>query len=1179
MVLYKSPVSFAAEIPTPAQSRLLSPLRTQAASVYTAVQDFWNNLFNTPAPEVPAANPSLEVQPPSVPLPPSPVVTTFTPPQKVSVPTVAPTRPPTQVVVTTTSTRLLSGVTATDLETQITALRSELLSEIARGKTQATADNNALYLAMAPMNRINNLSSVTLSSPTITNASLTGSTIAGYLPTAGGTMSGDLVGTTGSFTTLGIGTTTPSDTFAVNGVTYLADVSAPSVTTNRLYSNSGNLYWAGSVIGGSVGSWTLSGSDVYRVAGNVGIGTTSPFTTLSVTGDGYFSGALNVGATSTTRSNLGLTYASRADVINNMNIAAWGDSLTGGSGVAYLKELALLTNKNIYNGGVGGETSTGIKNRMIAATDKYSYPTIIWAGRNNYSSPTTVKADIATMVAALTSVGNSNYIVLSVLNGPGEPSGNANYTTITQLNTDLAAVYGSHYLDVRTYLITNGLSDAGITPTAQDTTDINNDVPPTSLRADSIVHLNTAGYVVVAKYVFQNISLLQGYLATLVTTNNLQNLFAQSVNVSGFVNTDKYSGFQQNGITILYASTTNTTLSVGSSGAASWMSATSTSFNSIAIGDGALSGGPISAAAINNVAVGINSLYYLTTGTANSALGQNAARFVTTGSYNSAVGLQSLYNDTIGERNSAVGAYALSQNTTGSYNVAMGMNALNYNNSATSTVAVGAYAAQGNSIAYSNQGGVYLGYFAGYKAATGSDYNTFIGYQSGYGVTTGTRNVFIGQSTNSASYNQVTTGSRNIAIGNDVMVPNSTASYQLNIGNLIYGTGLDGTGAAISTGKIGIGTTTPYAKLSVHANSNETNTTLFAIASSTASATTTLFTVRNTGNVGIGTAAPAKSLQVIGDIRVGTSGTNGCVENFAGTALTGVCSSDASLKTNIQPLGSVLPGLVQLTPSTFYWNDLAGNELHNSTTTLNYGLIAQDVERVLPGMVATTSNGYLGVNYSMLPILTLQGLKELDLNLEGLASTTTAMADATGEKTFAGRFFDRMTGWLADTANGITKFFAKSVETEELCVRDASGAKTCIDKAQLDSLLSGRNTVSGTSMTVDTTATSTPITISINGNNPATLNIGDTYGDLGALIISPESAKNFGIKASIDGGVELDISQISLDTSVEGTHTITYSVIDQNNATTTAERVVNVLSPELLTIETQDDTATTTVTQ
>jgi len=65
---------------------------------------------------------------------------------------------------------------------------------------------------------------------------------------------------------------------------------------------------------------------------------------------------------------------------------------------------------------------------------------------------------------------------------------------------------------------------------------------------------------------------------------------------------------------------------------------------------------------------------------------------------------------------------------------------------------------------------------------------------------------------------------------------------------------------------MGIGTSSPYAKLSIHANNGETNTTLFSIASSTASATTSLFTVLNNGNVGIGTDAPDYALDVVGTV-------------------------------------------------------------------------------------------------------------------------------------------------------------------------------------------------------------------------------------------------------------------------------------------------------------------------
>ena len=89
------------------------------------------------------------------------------------------------------------------------------------------------------------------------------------------------------------------------------------------------------------------------------------------------------------------------------------------------------------------------------------------------------------MVAALQSVGNNNYIVMSVLNSSNEPSGNATYTAKTGLNSYLASTYGSHYLDIRTYLVQQAIYDAGLTPTAQDLTDISNDVIPTQLRFDT----------------------------------------------------------------------------------------------------------------------------------------------------------------------------------------------------------------------------------------------------------------------------------------------------------------------------------------------------------------------------------------------------------------------------------------------------------------------------------------------------------------------------------------------------------------------------------------------------------------------------------------------------------------------------------------------------------------------
>lgn len=129
---------------------------------------------------------------------------------------------------------------------------------------------------------------------------------------------------------------------------------------------------------------------------------------------------------------------------------------------------------------------------------------IIWAGRNNYSDPTTVKADVAAIIAA---GQTGKAIVLGVLNSSAGGTGTPEHDTIVTLNNDLAALYGAQFIDIRAYLIAHGLSDAGITPTGQDTTDIANDIVPTSLRFDTI-HLVAAGYTVVAHQIQAKIAAL-----------------------------------------------------------------------------------------------------------------------------------------------------------------------------------------------------------------------------------------------------------------------------------------------------------------------------------------------------------------------------------------------------------------------------------------------------------------------------------------------------------------------------------------------------------------------------------------------------------------------------------------------------------------------------------------------
>jgi hypothetical protein len=148
------------------------------------------------------------------------------------------------------------------------------------------------------------------------------------------------------------------------------------------------------------------------------------------------------------------------------------------------------------------------------------------------------------------------------------------------------------------------------------------------------------------------------------------------------------------------------------------------------------------------------------------------------------------------------------------------------------------------------------------------------------------------------------------------------------------------------------------------------------------------------GNLGLGTAADANGiltatdkLQVFGDIRVGTTGTNGCLKNFAGTGLAGTCVSDRRYKQNITPFRPVLSQLTALQPVHYYWRAAEFPEKHFGDAQA-YGLIAQDVEQVLPELVVTNADGYKAVDYSKLPLLTIQALKELKAENDALKTSS-----------------------------------------------------------------------------------------------------------------------------------------------------------------------------------------------
>lgn len=126
---------------------------------------------------------------------------------------------------------------------------------------------------------------------------------------------------------------------------------------------------------------------------------------------------------------------------------------------------------------------------------------VIWLGTNDSYNKTSEDVEALAdrlyynIMNAVSHNGNEQYIVMGL-------TSKAYMSAVADENTALAERFGNHFLDIRKYLIEYGLEDAGITPTAQDETDISNGEIPSSLRTDA-VHLNSAGYSVVGHRLYK----------------------------------------------------------------------------------------------------------------------------------------------------------------------------------------------------------------------------------------------------------------------------------------------------------------------------------------------------------------------------------------------------------------------------------------------------------------------------------------------------------------------------------------------------------------------------------------------------------------------------------------------------------------------------------------------------
>jgi hypothetical protein len=90
-------------------------------------------------------------------------------------------------------------------------------------------------------------------------------------------------------------------------------------------------------------------------------------------------------------------------------------------------------------------------------------------------------------------------------------------------------------------------------------------------------------------------------------------------------------------------------------------------------------------------------------------------------------------------------------------------------------------------------------------------------------------------------------------------------------------------------------------------------------------------------------------------------------------------SSDERLKDNIQPITEPLWKVSQIGGYEFDWN-----EKQDTYEGHDVGVVAQEIHKVLPEVVAERSNGYLGVKYEKIVPLLIESIKELKKEVDDI---------------------------------------------------------------------------------------------------------------------------------------------------------------------------------------------------
>ena len=137
-----------------------------------------------------------------------------------------------------------------------------------------------------------------------------------------------------------------------------------------------------------------------------------------------------------------------------------------------------------------------------------------------------------------------------------------------------------------------------------------------------------------------------------------------------------------------------------------------------------------------------------------------------------------------------------------------------------------------------------------------------------------------------------------------------------------------------------------------------------------------------THTISIGQAVATSSNVQFNSLGIGmaASATAGRID--ATNDIVAYSSSDIRFKENITPIENALDKISKISGNTYDWKE--ENKIEHGYEGNDVGVIAQEIEAVLPQLVQTRDNGYKAVKYDKLVALLIEGIKEQQTQIHSL---------------------------------------------------------------------------------------------------------------------------------------------------------------------------------------------------